>query len=197
VRRLFAATAATLALLPGAAQAHLASTGLGPVYDGVWHFVLTPGEVLPLALLALLAGRRGPAHARLIFFVVPPVWLAACLAIGPAAADVPAPVSASALLVAGLLLAADVPLPAWLTGVGAIVLASLFGAAYGTPAGTGGQAVIAAVGAAAFLCALLALIASIALPLRSMPAVTAVRVAGSWSAALGLLLAGWWIHARA
>ncbi len=56
--------AALLALVPGAASAHLVSTGFGPVTDGAWHFVLSPEQSLPMAAFALLAGLRGPVHAR-------------------------------------------------------------------------------------------------------------------------------------
>jgi len=43
-------------LLPAAAQAHLVNTGLGPFYDGLSHFVLTPEDLLPALTLALLSG---------------------------------------------------------------------------------------------------------------------------------------------
>lgn len=52
------------------ASAHLVSTGLGPLYDGITHFALTPEELLPMAALALPAGLRGPAHARLVVFTL-------------------------------------------------------------------------------------------------------------------------------
>ena len=44
------------------------TTGLGPVYDGVAHFALTPEDSIPVAGLAVLAGLRGPAHGRLALF---------------------------------------------------------------------------------------------------------------------------------
>jgi urease accessory protein len=54
-----------LALLPKGAQAHLVETGLGPVYDGVAHFVLSPEDYVPIVGLALLAGLRSKDQARL------------------------------------------------------------------------------------------------------------------------------------
>jgi hydrogenase/urease accessory protein HupE len=57
------------------------------------------------------------------------------------------------------------------------------------PADPARAASLAGVAAAVFVA--LALSASITLPLRQGWTITAARVAGSWLAALGLLLAGW------
>ena len=59
----------------------------------------------------------------------------------------------------------------------------------GAPADIGRAASLAGVAAALFVT--LALSASMTLPLRRGWTITAARVAGSWLAALGLLLAGW------
>ena len=40
-------------------HAHLIETGLGPVYDGIAHFALTPEDLIPALALAVLAGLRG------------------------------------------------------------------------------------------------------------------------------------------
>jgi hydrogenase/urease accessory protein HupE len=45
------------------AQAHLVTTGLGPVYDGISHFLLSPDDLIPVLALALLAGLRVPSTA--------------------------------------------------------------------------------------------------------------------------------------
>jgi hypothetical protein len=37
------------------AHAHLVETGLGPVYDGIAHFALTPEDLIPALALAVLA----------------------------------------------------------------------------------------------------------------------------------------------
>ena len=41
-----------MALEPATSHAHLVNTGLGPVYDGVSHFALTPEDLLPALALA-------------------------------------------------------------------------------------------------------------------------------------------------
>ena len=64
-----------LALSSGDAEAHMITTGLGPVYDGVAHFALTPEDIIPVVGLAVLAGLRGPAHGRWALFVLSAFWL--------------------------------------------------------------------------------------------------------------------------
>ncbi len=64
---------------PRCAQAHLVNSGLGPFYDGALHLLLSPGDLLGLIALALLAGLRGPAAARAAVIVLPIVWLLAGL----------------------------------------------------------------------------------------------------------------------
>lgn len=65
----------TLALSSGNAEAHLITTGLGPVYDGVAHFALSPEDLIPVIGLTDFAGLRGPAHGRCTLFVLPAFWL--------------------------------------------------------------------------------------------------------------------------
>jgi hypothetical protein len=180
-------------LFPRAAAAHLTSTGLGPAYDGLYHFALTPEQALPMGALALFAGRRGPVHARSVTFLLPVAWFIACLASGAPPRWLTAVLPACALLASGALLAADIAVPPLVTGALAILLGGMLGTVYGTPTFT----LSGALSASACVFVLLALLSSISLPLRRMPAIIAVRVAGSWTAALGLLLVGWFLHGRA
>ena len=57
------ASAACL-LLPREAAAHLPTIGLGPVYDGVLHLLLSPEDLIPVIALALLSGQRGAPFGR-------------------------------------------------------------------------------------------------------------------------------------
>jgi hypothetical protein len=177
-------------LLPHRAHAHLASTGLGPAYDGIYHFALTPEQVLPIAVLALFAGRRGPAHARAVTIFFPLAWLIGCLLQFTPTPALAALAPAIALLAAGILLASDLVIPTVATGGLAVILGLALGGLYGVPTG----ALAGSLAAAACGFVLLALLTSVSLPLRRMPAIIAVRVAGSWTAALGLLLVGWFLH---
>src|ERR1039457_3005757 len=54
----------TVAMCPVPAEAHLNSTGMGPVYDGLMHFLTSPEDFAPVLALALLAGLRGASYGR-------------------------------------------------------------------------------------------------------------------------------------
>jgi urease accessory protein len=183
---------AMLALLPGTASAHLVSTGFGPVTDGAWHFALSPEQFLPMAAFALLAGLRGPVHARRVMFILPPAWLIAALA----AIALPAgwgPVAmAGAFLATGGLLAADIKLSPAVVAILAVILGALCGSAYAPE----DSSLLGTLGAAVTIFVLAALVSSAVLPLRGGWQVIAVRVLGSWTAATGLLLVGWTLHGR-
>jgi urease accessory protein len=78
-------------------------------------------------------------------------------------------------------------------------LAALFGLFHGYLNGTGinrfDDGTYALVGLAAMVFVIIAVFASLVLPLRRSWARIAVRVAGSWIAASGLLLLGWALRA--
>ena len=48
-----------LLFYPSNAAAHLVTTGMGPVYDGIGHLLLTPEDLVPAVAMALYAGLRG------------------------------------------------------------------------------------------------------------------------------------------
>lgn len=182
---------------PALAEAHLNSTGMGPVYDGVVHFVTSPEDVAPVLALALFAGLRGADHGRRAVFVLPGSWLlGGLLGTTASATSAGALVSAISVLLLGGVLAAD----AKLSLGGTTALALLLGLSHGYLNGRGmgqlGLAVPAFLGLASVVFVLVALAASIVIPLRAHWARIAVRVAGSWIAASGLLMLGWAIRAR-
>ena len=185
---------AALPFIPVSASAHLVSSGLGPVYDGIYHFVLSPEQFLPIMALALFAGRRGPIFARWVLFVVPLAWAAASFVGAYPWAGLEQLLVAVSFLLAGGLLAADWKLSPPLVVVVAVALGLCCGAAYRMSAEPDPPGYLAMVGGAGSIFVLLALTASAALPLRRMWTVVAIRVAGSWTAAIGLLLVGWWVH---
>jgi urease accessory protein len=174
------------------AQAHLNSTGMGPLYDGLMHFFTSPEDLVPVLALALLAGLRGAAYGRRILFVVPTVWLlAGFLGFSSKSAGPHPVVAAGWFLLLGLLLAADVKLS--LRGI--TVLSALVGFYHGYWNGAGrGQsdsATVALLGLVFAIFVLIALSAAFVVHLRAEWARIAVRVAGSWIAACGLLMFGW------
>ncbi len=188
-----AALGASLVIgLPRPAGAHLVSTGAGPFYDGAAHFVLSIEELLPVLALALLAGLRGPRASRWLLAILPAAWLVGGL-IGLRApmATPPAAVTTVLLIVAGALLAADreLPLPV-VVGVTALLGLGV-GALNGTAMAAASLGRLGLLGAVAAAIVLSTLAAAMATALRHGWARIAVRVAGSWIAALGVLALGW------
>jgi urease accessory protein len=183
------------AVCPSGAEAHLVTTGLGPLYDGLLHFAVTPEDLVPALALALLAGLRGATHGRRVLFVLPAAWLLGGV-IGLTVQGGVSPIWASlSFVVLGGLVAADARLPLGAT----TALAALLGLGHGYLNGSAlvqpGLVGLAGIVAAVFTLAALA--ASFVVPLRAMWTRVVVRVAGSWIAAIGLLLIGWGVRAGA
>ncbi len=181
-----------LTVCPGSAEAHLNSTGMGPLYDGAAHFLESPGDLLCALALALFAGLRGAESARRALFVLPGAWLIAALA-GSAAPAVAENAVATALWVLGL--GALLALDAKLSPRAVSALAACTGAYHGflDGSGLGGSASTlgALVGMTAAVFALSALASALVVAIRFDWGRIAVRVAGSWLAASGLLWLGW------
>lgn len=184
--------AIAIMLCSSAAEAHLMSTGMGPIYDGLMHFLTSPEDLLPVLGLALLAGLRGAAYGRRAMFTVPVAWLSGCL-LGLSATTTTgnAFVSSFWLLVLGGLVAADAKLSLRAMTVLAALVGLLHGYLNGSGMGLSGAALVAVLGLIAATFVLIALAAALVVSLRAHWARIAVRVVGSWIAAGGLLLLGW------
>lgn len=180
----------TLAAAP--ADAHLMNTGLGPFYDGLTHLFLTPEDLLPVVAVALLAGLRGPRPGRAVLLVLPAAWLVGSGAGLLGAPHVPLPAATAAVTIAiGALVAADRPLPLGLVAGLAILVGLVSGGFAGIELG---RARMSGLGIAGAVCALLAVVSLLAGQVTSARAPwarAAVRIAGSWIAASGLLMLGW------
>jgi len=186
-----------LSLWARPAEAHLNSTGMGPLYDGLLHFVTSPEDLIPALALALLAGLRGAPFGRRAAITLPAAWLAGCLA-GMSAASTTGSAALSSLwfLLLGGLVLADARI-----SLGAMTaLAALTGLVHGYLNGTGmgptRLAAVAILGLTAAVFVLTVLAAAAVVRLRAGWARIAVRVAGSWIAAAGLLLLGWSFRGR-
>ncbi len=179
------------------AEAHLNATGMGPVYDGLVHFVTSPEDVAAVLALALLAGLRGADHARRVMFVLTVTWLlGGLLGTRVSAVSGSAVFSAIGVLLLGGLLATDVKLSLGGTTALAVLLGLSRGYLNGSGMGQLGLAVPALLGLASVVFVLVTLAAAVAIPLRAQWARITVRVAGSWIAASGLFMLGWAIRAR-
>jgi hydrogenase/urease accessory protein HupE len=184
-----------MSAIPG--EAHLNSTGMGPFYDGLMHFLMSPEDIIPVLALALLAGLRGAEFGRHTLFVLPSAWLLGSL-FGLAAAAVKgnALVSAIWFLLLGGLLAANAKLSLRLTTALAALLGLYHGYLNGTGMGQSASAVVVLLGLVCAIFVLVALAAAFVVRLRAQWARIAVRVAGSWIAASGILMLGWAVRTR-
>jgi hydrogenase/urease accessory protein HupE len=187
------AVAAMISLFVAApAEAHMNSTGMGPAYDGLLHFLLSPEDVAPVLALALLAGLRGAEYGRRALLVLPGAWFVGG-AIGAAApvANAHPIVSACWFLVMGGLLAANAPLS--MRAITMLMAALGLSHGYLNGAGLGLSIASGAVllGLAFAVFVLVALASAFVVPLHAPWMRIAVRVAGSWIAASGLLMLGW------
>jgi len=189
--RVIAAAAFCLVLCPLPGHAHLVETGLGPVYDGIAHFALTPEGLIATLALAVLAGLRGNDQARRVIFVLPLAWLLAGLLGAAARIAVPESLSWLPLLLLGGLVAADVRLPAAATTVIAAALGLFLGLANGGAMAQAGPGVHGVIGIVGAVFVVTTLGAACAAAWQSGWRRIAWRVAGSWIAASGLLLLGW------
>jgi len=189
VLRVFAVVAG---LTAQPAHAHLVETGFGAFYDGIAHVAVTPADLLVVVALALFAGQRGTRAARFALFALPMAWFAGGLvgARWPAMAALPLLTTLS-FAIAGALVALNASVRD--IGVAALVVAAgllhgLVNGATMAPAGSVGLALAGAVSTIFFLTAILS--AEVTTLPSGWPRV-AVRVAGSWIAASGLLMFGW------
>ncbi len=188
----YALVAFAAAMCPVPAHAHLNSTGMGPIYDGVMHLLTSPEDLVPVLALALFTGLRGAGHGRGALLVLPGAWLLGGL-VGLTASAMKGGVVLSAIwfLLLGGLLGADANLSLRVTTVLAALAGLYHGYVNGSGMGHAGSAAVALLGLASAVFALVALAAAFVVRLRAGWARIAVRVAGSWIAASGLLLVGW------
>jgi hydrogenase/urease accessory protein HupE len=193
ILRTFLLAALWLAVTPATAHAHLVNTGFGPFYDGISHLFLSLDDLLAVLAMALLAGLGGSHHGRLTLFALAAAWLGAgLLGLEVARIEVSWPMaSALSFLVVGLLVAINRDLPYLAVAALAITVGLLHGYLNGTAMSQIDGGTLALVGVAAAVFTIVALVAAFVTSLRAAWARVGVRVAGSWIAAIGLLMLGW------
>ncbi len=182
-------------LLPAAAFAHLVTTGMGPVYDGIGHLLLTPEDLVPVIALSLYCGMRGARAGRYAMFMLPLAWLLGGLVGLNLDLDVTIPVPALSFLLLGGLIAADANLPDQLIGPMTVMIGLLHGVFNGLvlKSGPGGPALLGIMGA---LFVLVALMSAFVVSLERPWTRIVVRVMGSWVAASGMLMIGWYFRGQ-
>jgi urease accessory protein len=178
---------------PGLAFAHSLSNRFGDFYGGMLHPVSALEHALPIFALGLLAGQQGARTARWLLLVFPLALLlgAAFTTLAPALPWVPVVNTASFVLLGALVAGA------WHLPLSAMVgLAALFGLSHGyqngnamTP-GVAAHLFVPGVALIGFMAAAVVSAATVALSTRAEWLRIAVRVAGSWIAAMGILMIG-------
>jgi urease accessory protein len=190
--RKVALLAAGLAAAATPAQAHLMNSGFGPFYDGLAHPLMSPEDILPALAVTLLAGLNGARYGRWMLATLPAAWLAG-MAGGWALAlpMAPAPLLAVVTALTGALVAADLKLPLAVVMAWAGALGALHGYGNGGELAATAGGLLAIVGIACSLAAVVSLVAGQVATVKAPWARLAVRISGSWIAAVGLLMLGW------
>lgn len=186
---------ASVLLIPDAALAHLVTTGMGPVYDGIGHLLLTPEDLIPAIAVALYAGLRGKTPGRRAFFFFPLAWMIGGFAglLAPSTPISPMPMLSFILL--GALVAADLRLPDNIITALVIAVGSIHGFFNGI-AMKGGPGDTGLLGITSTLFVLVAIATAIVTSLRAAWTRVLVRVTGSWITAVGLLMLGWLLRGK-
>jgi len=183
--------AGALALHASSACAHSGIKGIGDFYVGALHPLTAPEHVLTFLALGILAAQQSPRGERSVIVFCLALALGAGLALA-----VPAPpgiglVNLASALIVGALVALGKPLPRPLL----VALAAVFGLSHGFANGveiTGGTRAwlfipgmtIAALASIGYVMILVGWL----LRRKAGWIAIAVRVAGSWIAAIGMLV---------
>jgi urease accessory protein len=181
---------ATALLWPALAAAHPIQ-GVGDFYSGMLHPLLALEQIVPMIALSLLAGQQERRTAAGILWVFPAGLIAgACAALAVKPLPLFPLINTAAMVVLGLLVAISRPLP--MTPL--LALAAAAGVCEGLPVGaeiTGDVAPWRFIPGAG-LAALVVMAYGIGLVrrLKAPWAHVAVRVAGSWVAAIGIMVLG-------
>jgi urease accessory protein len=185
------AVAAALSVAATGAHAHSSAQGIGDFYAGFLHPITAPEHVLPFFALGVLAAQQAPRgqFALPVFWVV--LMAGAALALWQPALPGIGFVNILSALVLGALIALNARLPA----APLFALAAAFGLTHGVANGTAITATIRpylfipGLGLAALVVSGYGLVLTDWLLRRKAGWITiAVRVAGSWIAAIGMLV---------
>lgn len=177
---------------PAIASAHALGARLGDFYEGFLHPPLTLDHVFPLIALGTLAGQQGKKSSRRLVYILPLAMLAGCgLAMRFPGLSWISMINISSFILLGLAVALNAKVPPILL----VALTVFFGLSHGY---TNGQEItvktdsllfLSGVGSAALILAAFVSAAVIRLLQTGKQwQSVAIRVAGSWIAAMGILI---------
>lgn len=183
--------AGLLLLFPVTASAHLVTTGLGPVYDGASHFLLSPETILAIVAVALLGALNGTPSARAAVLGGMAGWVTGSILGDATRHSFNLMICTEASLILGLGVALNWKLSPAVTRIVAFVAGGVLGSASGAALTEGGQGIRGMLGTLVPCFFLLSVVAAIGVGARKEWSRTVVRVAGSWITAMSLLMIGW------
>jgi len=193
--RLTSAALAIGLLTAPSASAHLVNSGVGPFYDGIAHLFLTVEDLVLVIALGLLGALAGKPAARGLVLALPPAWLAGALAGRQITLTLALDfVPAIGILAIGLLVAIDPRLPAPAPALLAMVLGLLHGFLNGRAMAGTATPFPAALGIVAAVATVCLPVAALGVSLQQPSQRIALRVLGSWAAAIGLLSLAWQVR---
>lgn len=172
--------------------AHLVQTGFGGFYDGLAHWALSPRDLLVTLGVALLGGAGGVASARTATLTLPLAW-AIGGAIGWQNAEIGEMTWATtaSVGVVGLLIAVTRSLPAGFVLALAAAIGLIHGLANGSVMVGEDREPLTLVGTVIAV-GVVTLLGSAGLSkVENHAGRIAIRVGGSWLAAIGLLWCAW------
>lgn len=179
-------------ILPSAVSAHLVTTGLGPVYDGIGHLLLTPEDLIPTLALSFYCGLRGARVSRYAMFMLPLAWFLGGLCGSMLEAEPAFPVSVISFLLLGLLVAGDIVLPLQVI----VPLIPIVGFTHGLLNGLvlkSGPGIMGLLGIMGALFVIVPLAAAFVVSFERPWTRIVIRVMGSWVVASGMLMVGWYL----
>ena len=186
-----------LAFCPSPAEAHLVNTGFGTFYDGVVHLFITPSDILVATGFGLLAGLCGAPASRWAIIVLPAAWLAGEMIGSMYTAGISLPwLTTLSFGIVGVLVALNATLPRTVMLILTCTAGLLHGFVNGSTMAAAGTDRLGMLGAALAVFIVITLITALVVSLRAQWSRIVVRVAGSWIAAVGLLMLGWLVKGQ-
>ncbi len=172
-------------------SAHLVTTGVGPFYDGIVHFFVSPMDVAVVIASCVLAALSGKA-VRQVVLLMPLGWICGSFLGSLLTIELNFEISAAlCMLVIGGLAAADFKLPSWLPSVLALTSTLVLGFFNGQSNHATGTSWLVGAGSLFALTVLAISLCALVVSLQRNWQKVMARVVVSWIAAVGLLALAW------
>ena len=188
LNKILIVTIAGIFLFQSKAFAHLANGRFGDFYAGSFHLLTAIEHVIPLVALGLIAGQQGKKTSKSYVILVPLALIIGTLVgIDFSENNLSIYVNSFSFLLIGALIAWNKKLPYWLL----ILIAIVFSITHGYSNGTAFELTLSkfnyTIGVAVAGLVVITIFTGVVLSLKKEWQKIAVRVTGSWIAAIGLI----------